>query len=62
MTRQVFLFVPIVIVLPLFLGLDGVWMSITIADATIVAITGIILVRVFRSLGAPESEPAADDG
>ena len=50
-TRQVILFVPIVIILPFLMGLNGVWIAIPISDALIVIISFILVIRELRRLG-----------
>jgi Na+-driven multidrug efflux pump len=49
--RQVILFVPIVIILPFFMGLNGVWTAVPISDALIVIISSILVIRELRRLG-----------
>jgi Na+-driven multidrug efflux pump len=49
--RQVIIFAPIVIILPLFMGLDGVWISLPIADILILVITSVLVIHEFRILG-----------
>jgi len=56
LAREILLFVPLVIVLPLFMNLLGVWISIPIADVVIAVIASILLIVVFRSLGTTETE------
>jgi len=43
MTRQVLLLIPILLILPNYLGVKGVWVSITISDAISVILSGILL-------------------
>ena len=50
-TREILLFVPLVIVLPLIMGVRGVWISIPIADLVIAVLASILFIRVFASLG-----------
>jgi len=54
--RQVLLFAPIVLLLPLFMGLEGVWTAIPIADTLIVLLALIFVMREFRSLGRSQPE------
>ena len=49
--RQVILFVPIVIILPILMGLNGVWIAVPISDALIVIISSILVIRELRRLG-----------
>ena len=50
--RQVILLLPIVLVLPTYLGLEGVWWSFPIADGVAALITAWLLARGLRSLSA----------
>lgn len=43
--RQIVFLVPIVLVLPKYFGLTGVWLSAPIADALAIIITAVILIR-----------------
>ncbi len=43
MTRQVLFLIPLVLILPLFLGLDGILISAPIADATAFVLTVIVI-------------------
>jgi putative MATE family efflux protein len=57
--RQVVLFVPLIIILPILMGLDGVWWSIPLADGIAVAIISIFVLRGLKSIG--KDEPEKDD-
>ena len=46
--RQVILLVPAILIIPKFLGLNGVWISQPVADAGSATIIGILLFREFR--------------
>lgn len=46
--RQVIIFAPIVLVLPIFMGLPGIWISLPISDFLIVIVTLIFVIREFR--------------
>ncbi|MGL5753574.1 MAG: MATE family efflux transporter [Paraclostridium sp.] len=51
LSRQVIVLIPLLLILPNFLGLDGVWLSAPIADIAS-AILGIIIIRrEFKRLG-----------
>jgi len=45
LSRQFLLLIPIVLVLPLFIGVDGVWMAFPIADMVSTVLTAILLAR-----------------
>jgi putative MATE family efflux protein len=57
--RQIFVLIPLLLVLPRHLGLDGVWGAGPIADLVSTLITALLLVRQLRRL---ESEAAAPPG
>lgn len=48
--RQVIIFAPIVLVLPIFMGLSGIWISLPISDILIVIVTLVFILREFRSI------------
>lgn len=47
--RQFILLVPLLLLLPKFYGLTGVWMATPIADGTAILITGIVLLKNIKS-------------
>lgn len=62
LSRQVLLFIPLLLILPRFWGIDGVWRTAPIADGLSVLITAIFVIREIRRLPAsqpliPEKEP-----
>jgi Na+-driven multidrug efflux pump len=54
LTREILLFAPLVLVLPLFFGMNGVWVSLPIADVLIVILAIVLFSRVFKTMGSPE--------
>jgi len=48
--RQVILLTPLILILPRFMGLSGVWTSFPIADGIAAAITALMLIPAIRSL------------
>lgn len=50
--RQVVFWIPFIIILPVFLGLDGVWMSFPISDALGSILASFILWKQIRGLGS----------
>ena len=54
--RQVILLAPLILILPRFMGLSGVWTSFPIADGLAAVVTGLMLIPALRSL----RNPAAD--
>ena len=49
LTRQGFFFIPLVLILPLFLGEIGVWISFPIADVLATVVTGLYLDKEVRT-------------
>ncbi|EPZ62176.1 matE family protein [[Clostridium] sordellii ATCC 9714] len=47
--RQVIILIPMILILPKFLGLDGVWYAQPVSDFLATVITIIILYREFKS-------------
>jgi putative MATE family efflux protein len=58
LSRQFLILIPLLAILPLFLGLDGVWSAQPAADLIAFAITAILLVREMKSLGRKEKAAA----
>ena len=54
--RQVILLIPFTLILPLFIGLDGVWAAGSFADFFSVVITLILIFREFKSLNKLQQE------
>lgn len=54
LSRQVLLLIPAFLILPKFLGLNGVWLAGPVADTIAVCISGIFIFREIRSLGKNE--------
>lgn len=61
LSRQVLILIPAFLILPNFLGLNGVWLAGPIADTLAVAITGFIILREMKALGSNESVALGDD-
>jgi len=51
LSRQFFVLIPLILLLPRFLGLDGVWFSYALADLISTAVTSFFLLREVRRLG-----------
>jgi len=51
MSRQVIILIPLIMILPGMLGINGAWLASPIADIASATITGIFLFREFRTLG-----------
>lgn len=49
LTRQGFFFIPLILVLPNFMGEIGVWLSFCIADVLSTVVTGIFLRKEIKS-------------
>ena len=54
LTRQCFFLIPVVLILPRFIGLKGIWLSFPISDVMAAAVTFILLRRQYRAF---EREP-----
>ena len=50
LSRQIILLIPLFLILPRFLGLDGIWLAPPIADLLSAALTGIFFYRELRNL------------
>jgi len=56
LSRQVLFLIPLVALLPLVMGLKGVWTAFPLADILAVTVTGVWLGREYRELGRLERE------
>lgn len=56
LSRQVFLFIPIILILPYFWGLDGAWWSAPISDIAAFILTGVWLFIEVRRYDEKEQE------
>lgn len=61
MSRQIVFLIPLVLVLPRFWGLSGVWYAFPVADVLAVCVTGIWLSRELRGMER-SSSPAGGTG
>lgn len=50
LTRQAFILIPLVLILPHFIGILGVWLAFPISDGITIGITGAILLKEYRRL------------
>ena len=58
LSRQVLLFIPLLLILPRFWGIEGAWRTAPIADALSVILTGTFIYAEMKTL--PSSQPATD--
>lgn len=54
LSRQVLMLIPAFLILPKFMGLEGVWLAGPIADGIAVILSGVIIIREMRTLGKDE--------
>jgi len=60
LSRQYLILIPIIVVLPRFIGVDGVWFAFPLADLIASSLTITLLVREVRRLGTEHAKvPAA---
>ncbi len=60
LSRQLLLFLPVLIILPLIIGLDGVWGTFPVADTLSSVLTYILLIVELKKLGRADEERKAD--
>ncbi len=48
--RQVIFLIPLLLILPRYFEVDGVWMSFPVSDAVATIVTAVLIVRTFRQL------------
>ena len=54
--RQVIILIPMILILPKFIGLDGVWFAQPTADAIASILTAIVIFKEFRSYEKTEDK------
>ena len=54
LTRQVLFLIPLIVLLPLSMGINGIWISFPIADFLAIAVTGILLAREIKKINRLE--------
>lgn len=59
LTRDLVCFVPLCLILPMFMGVEGVLWAAPIADAIGILVAGTLAVKFYRRLGADDTEEAA---
>ncbi len=60
LSRQVLLLIPAILFLPLYLGLDGVWLSFPVADSITLVIGTFLFFREMKNLGKHPERTAAE--
>ncbi|MEA4900117.1 MATE family efflux transporter [Desulfitobacterium sp.] len=60
LSRQVLFFIPLLLILPRFWGIEGVWRTAPIADACSVLLTGAIFLSEMRKLSNMPKVPSQD--
>ncbi len=60
LSRQIFFLIPLVVIMPLYFGIDGIWYSFPIADFSASALSYIFLSRQIKTLnGKIDASPSA---
>ena len=59
LTRQILFLLPLLVILPLFFGIDGVMFAAPVADLTAGALAGILADRELKQLSAMEKQKAS---
>ncbi len=54
--RQILLFIPLVLILPSFIGFDGIWWTYPIADVLAMLATGVVLIHEMNKLKETEKQ------
>ena len=57
LSRQVLFLIPLILLLPLMMGINGIWIAFPIADFLAVAITGVLIYRETRKINKLEMIP-----
>lgn len=62
LSRQILLLIPAVLILPIFFGLDGVWLAGAVSDGLSAILTGYFVVRELRKLKHLEQQAVRTAG
>jgi len=54
LTRQVLFLIPLILILPLIMGINGIWIAFPIADFLAIIVTGILLAREIKKINKLE--------
>ncbi len=57
LSRQVLFLIPLVLLLPLLLGINGIWIAFPIADLLAIIVTGILVYRELRKINKLQIAP-----
>ncbi|MCK5567154.1 MAG: MATE family efflux transporter [Actinomycetia bacterium] len=57
LTRQVLFLIPLILLLPLLLGINGIWIAFPIADLLAIIITGVLVYREIGKINKLEMVP-----
>lgn len=60
LSRQVLFLLPLIFILPLFWGVDGVWYSVPLSDFLAFVVTGILLLRELGNLKALHAKKSGE--
>lgn len=54
LTRQVLFLIPLILLLPLIMGINGIWIAFPIADLLSIVVTGVLLAREIKRINKLE--------
>jgi putative MATE family efflux protein len=57
LSRQVLFLIPLILLLPLFMGINGIWIAFPVADLLAIIITGILIHREVRKINRLQIAP-----
>ena len=57
LSRQVLFLIPLILILPLLIGVNGIWIAFPIADFLAILITGILVYREIRKINNLDMVP-----
>lgn len=60
LSRQVLFFIPLALILPLFIGLNGIWLAFPIADFLSAGVTGILLKKEVNHITKNMTDPSPE--
>ena len=61
LTRQFLVLVPLILILPHFLQIDGIWLFGPISDASALLLTTVLLVKEWKKISANQEDSLTND-
>lgn len=61
-SRQIALIVPLIIILPMLMGIEGVWAAVPITDGIVFIVTAIMMINEYKGIGKAHQSKVEVEG